>query len=138
MSFAYPENPSPEHKEAALNLFSSLQLLLPCGDCCSHYCSTFQRRDLLEHLESKETFSKWLVGFHNQVNKRLKKPEYSYDQAKAYYLNDEATCAIQSPCGEDHIVQISQTKKSNLFVSSWVVGACVALLLFFMVMARKK
>jgi hypothetical protein len=145
VSFAYPEDPSPEHKEAALNLFSSLQLLLPCGDCCSHYCSTFQRKDLLEHLESKDTFSKWLVKFHNQVNKRLKKPEYSYDQAKAYYLNDEATCAIQSPCGEDHITQTGQplqkateTKKLLVFTSTWVVIACVVVLLFFMVMARKK
>jgi hypothetical protein len=143
VSFAYPEDPSPEHKEAALNLFSSLQLLLPCGDCCSHYCSTFQRKDLFAHLDSKNSFSKWLVEFHNQVNRRLKKAEYSYEQAKAYYLNDEATCAIQSPCGEDHIVQNqlmtdNVTKKNILVTSTWVVGTCVALVLFFLFLARKK
>jgi hypothetical protein len=118
-------------------LFSSLQLLLPCGDCCSHYCSSFQRKDLMEHLESKETFSKWLVGFHNQVNKRLKKSEYSYDQAKSFYLNEDATCAIQSPCGEDHIQQTSQSI-TKVSLRPWAIGACVALLLFFVYMSRKK
>jgi len=137
ISFAFPDDPSPEHKEAALNLFSSLQLLLPCGDCCSHYCSSFQRKDLMEHLESKETFSKWLVGFHNQVNKRLKKSEYSYDQAKSFYLNEDATCAIQSPCGEDHIQQTSQSI-TKVSLRPWAIGACVALLLFFVYMSRKK
>jgi hypothetical protein len=158
VSFSYPEDPSPEHKEAALNLFSSLQLLLPCGDCCSHYCSTFQRKDLFEHLESRESFSRWLVTFHNLVNRRLKKPEYSYDVAKAFYLNDEATCAIQSPCGEDHITQTQESQSSGqplfqkLLVpessalvpkfstqSPLLLGSvCVALLLFLFYIFRNK
>ena len=156
VSFSYPEDPSPEHKEAALNLFSSLQLLLPCGDCCSHYCSTFQRKDLLEHLESRETFSRWLVNFHNLVNKRLKKPEYSYDVAKAFYMNDEATCAIQSPCGEDHISQTQESQQpllQKLLVSGstnslvpkfstqspLLLGTvCVVLLIFLFYILRNK
>jgi hypothetical protein len=137
VSFAFPDDPSPEHKEAALNLFSSLQLLLPCGDCCSHYCSSFQRKDLMEHLHSRETFSKWLVSFHNQVNKRLKKPEYSYEQAKSFFLNDDATCAIQSPCGEDHIQQTAPAKVQNLN-KILIASACVAVLLFFLFLSRKK
>jgi len=155
VSFSYPEDPSPEHKEAALNLFSSLQLLLPCGDCCSHYCSTFQRKDLLEHLESREKFSRWLVNFHNLVNRRLKKAEYSYEEAKAFYLNEEATCAIQSPCGEDHILQTRESEQpllqkifdpeSTSLVSKFstqsplVLGSvCVALLLFLFYIFRNK
>lgn len=166
ISFAFPDEPSEEHKEAALNLFSSLQLLLPCGDCCSHYCSTFQRKELSQHLESKDTFSRWLVNFHNMVNKRLRKPDFSYEQAKQHYLNDEATCAIQSPCGEDHITQLStdgshtanefnskqesrtgsslndphlssKENKESLF-PFWLGLACVSLILFFLFMTRSK
>jgi len=110
ISFSYPDDPSSEHKEAALNLFSSLQLLLPCGECCSHYCSTFQRKDLEEHLESKDLFSKWLVKFHNDVNKRLKKVEYPYEKARDFFLNEDATCDIQSPCGESHVEQIRDSQ----------------------------
>lgn len=113
ISFSYPDDPSPEHKEAALNLFSSLQLLLPCGECCSHYCSTFQRKELEEHLESKNSFSKWLVKFHNDVNKRLKKPEYPYEKARDFFLNEDATCDIQSPCGESHVEQIRDSHVGN-------------------------
>jgi len=142
VSFAYPDEPSEEHKDAALNLFSSLQLLLPCGDCCSHYCSTFQRKDLREHLESRDKFSQWLVNFHNMVNRRLKKPEFSYDDAKKYYLNDEATCAIQSPCGEDHIAQIAlpvEKKEESWLPHNLLLGlACVSLVLFLLFMLRTK
>jgi hypothetical protein len=138
ISFAYPEDPSPEHKEAALNMFSSLQLLLPCGECCSHYCSTFQRSELSSHLHSREAFSKWLVEFHNQVNRRLKKPEYSYEKAKQIFLNDEATCAIQSPCGEDHKLQTLEKSKLET-QNPWILGtACVLLILLIVYIVRKK
>lgn len=157
VSFSYPEDPSPEHKEAALNLFSSLQLLLPCGDCCSHYCSTFQRKELLDHLDSRDSFSRWLVNFHNIVNRRLKKPEYEYETAKSFYLNDDATCAIQSPCGEDHISQTQENQAAPLLQkilgptistsvapkfstqSPLVLGTvCVALVLFLIYVFRSK
>jgi hypothetical protein len=147
ISFSFPEDPSPEHKEAVLQLFSSLQLLLPCGDCCSHYCSTFQRKELETHLESRDTFSKWLVEFHNGVNRRLKKPEYPYEKAKDYFLSDDAVCAIQSPCGDDHKQQLKEAERTNsekpdttpLHTTSplWILFSCVGLLVFLLYMFRK-
>jgi len=34
---------------------------------------------------TKGEFFEWTVKAHNQVNKKLKKPEYTIQQAKAYY-----------------------------------------------------
>jgi hypothetical protein len=97
MSFAYPENPSAEHKQAVLNLFASLKYLLPCGECCAHYCSSYDSDTLKKSLGSKDEFSKWLVDFHNSVNLRLGKPIYEYNDARQYFLSEEASCELQAP-----------------------------------------
>ena len=39
----------------------------------------------LDYLQSKENLSRSMVDFHNIVNKKLNKPEYTYDEAKEYY-----------------------------------------------------
>jgi hypothetical protein len=104
ISFAYPESlPSPEHKQAVLNLFASLKYLLPCGDCCAHYCSSYDSESLKNSLDSRDSFSKWLVNFHNAVNVRLKKPIYEYDQSKQLFLGENALCEVQvkSTCAEE-------------------------------------
>ena len=101
VTFAYPEVPSEEHKDAARNLFRSLKLMLPCGDCCTHYCAGFSLDPVDKHLESREALSRWLVGFHNKVNARLGKPEYAYERAKAEFISDDETCSAQSSCGDD-------------------------------------
>jgi hypothetical protein len=101
VSFAYPEEPTAEHKRAALNLFESLKFLLPCGDCCSHYCTVFDKDAFLRALENRDKFSKWVVDFHNSVNLRLKKPVFSYKDASEKFLTEEAQCEVQEPCSAD-------------------------------------
>ena len=93
VTFAYPDDPTEEHKSAVVKLFESLKLLLPCGDCCSHYCSTFNSKELQAALKNRKTLSKWLFDFHNEVNSRLKKPEAVWEQVEAEYLNDESICS---------------------------------------------
>ncbi len=118
MSFAYPEDPSAEHKQAVLNLFASLKYLLPCGDCCAHYCSSFDSDSLKKSLGSRDDLSKWLVEFHNSVNIRLGKPMYAYDEARQFFLSEEASCEFQPPKVE------SPWKKylSAILISLLVVG----------------
>jgi hypothetical protein len=98
VSFAYPEDPTSEHKNAALNLFDSLKFLLPCGECCSHYCTVLDKNELTRALENRDKFSRWVVDFHNSVNLRLRKPVFSYKEAAQKYLTEEAQCEVQEPC----------------------------------------
>ena len=100
VTFAYPESPSEEHKDAARSLFRSLKLMLPCGDCCTHYCAGFALDPVDKHLESRDALSQWLVAFHNKVNARLGKAQYSYDKAKAEFITDDEFCSAQSTCGD--------------------------------------
>lgn len=100
MTFAYPETPSQENQEAALSLFMSLRHMIPCGDCCGHYCSEIRKSP--PQVQSRDSLSRWLVDLHNSVNARLGKPMHSYEAAKREYLADESQCLLPSePCGID-------------------------------------
>ena len=129
VSFSYPqESPSKEHKQAVLNLFASLRYLLPCGECCSHYCSTFSSESLSKALDSRETFSKWVVDFHNSVNLRLQKPVYKYEDAQAKYLGEDATCEVKSTsCADDRVAVKNDTQWY------WII---LGLIIFVLVILR--
>jgi hypothetical protein len=132
VSFAYPEEPTLEHKTAAFNLFDSLKFLLPCGECCSHYCTVFDKTALQQALESRDKFSRWLVEFHNSVNLRLKKPVVSYKQVSKTYLTEEAQCEIQEPCAaDDPHESLSLSKNSIIPYVVCVLGLFLLLFLFF-------
>jgi hypothetical protein len=98
VSFSYPDNPSKEKRESARELFRSLRFMLPCEECCSHYCAEFDKDPVDAHLESRKQLTMWLVNFHNKVNERLGKSKVSYEEAVALY--DHETCEIET-CGEE-------------------------------------
>lgn len=102
VSFAYPEHPSEVEKKAAKELFNALKYLLPCGDCCTHYCKELENDKVEYYLDSRTTLSKWLVNFHNRVNARLKKPIVNYnDIAKEYLLAmEDETCIKEQHCDD--------------------------------------
>lgn len=131
VTFAYPENPSEAHKDAARHLFTSLKLLLPCGDCCSHYCMEFDKHHFEKHLQSRDLLSKWLVDFHNKVNKRLQKPEETWESAAAIYLNQDDMCTVQTSCNDSH-----ETRFNFFYVI--VALVCVACIAFFVTRRRNK
>ena len=83
ISFYYPDNPTREQRMSAWNFFSSLDNLLPCPQCCEHCKQYLQENPPLVH--NKDILSRWVINFHNAVNRRLGKPEWTYEQAKQKY-----------------------------------------------------
>jgi hypothetical protein len=79
-SFAFPKNPTKEESLAFDNLLNSLKKLVPCPECREHYCNYLE--DSPPPNNDGEKIQKWLVDFHNSVNKRTGKPEISFDAAK--------------------------------------------------------
>ena len=111
VSFAYPETPTSEQQDAALQLFLSLRHMIPCGDCCGHYCSEIQRSP--PRVESREALSRWLVDIHNRVNARLGKPQYPYAAALAEYTAEASQCLLPTePCSTDRQAPASGPRKT--------------------------
>lgn len=56
---------------------------LPCPSCSTHSKEYLQKIDMTK-IQTKEDLKLMLMTFHNSVNKRLRKPDFSYQQ-----LNDK-------------------------------------------------
>jgi hypothetical protein len=143
MTFAFPDLPSESEKEAAIALFESLRHLIPCGECCGHYCSELARDPVRPHVHSRTSLSRWLVSLHNKVNARLGKPVYAYDDAAREYLSEDSQCVMPSaPCGVNDNDTPRQLEKNTTGKSAVVGGVAIAaacvLVLLALVFAGKR
>lgn len=105
ISFKYPvSDASKIQREAFYSLLSGLGYVLPCESCRAHL------REYLNdpgtgitgpdssHLDTRESISRWMVGFHNDVNTRIGKPVMTYAAVEELYRNVENACPM-SPSG---------------------------------------
>lgn len=93
-SMEYPENPSPDDKLAARALFRSLTKMLPCDDCCRHYCQEIRESPVEDHLSSREELVDWVLQLHNRVNSRLGKAPITKQQLLVKY--EDAGCNVDN------------------------------------------
>ncbi|AII17200.1 putative ERV/ALR sulphydryl oxidase [Aureococcus anophagefferens virus] len=78
---------SKEDREIYRKLFCKwVMIIIPCPPCQKHYKERIERIPI--NLSSREKLSRWLVNLHNDVNKELKKPRFSYEKALLRYRNN--------------------------------------------------
>ncbi|KAH6890969.1 ERV/ALR sulfhydryl oxidase domain-containing protein [Thelonectria olida] len=70
----YPENPSNGQKSDLLSFVSLFSKLYPCWVCAEDF-QGYLKRDAPK-VGSRDEFGKWLCGAHNDVNRKLGKPEF--------------------------------------------------------------
>lgn len=88
VSFTYPNAPNDEQRSNAFNFLKSVSQMLPCKRCreeWTEYISKHLSHPDSDHLESKASFSRFLVDGHNFVNRRLQKREVSYEEARELF-----------------------------------------------------
>ena len=117
ITFNYPNHPTPKEKQQTRQFFHLLKYVLPCERCRQHYTEGIEKIMPIEpHLKNQETLSRWLVRFHNTVNKRLGKPIMSYDSVREKYQAMQGKCQIHeiSTCQKpEHSTAVSTTKNNN-------------------------
>ena len=80
VTLGYSPNPSKEEQAAVIQFFRSLEFVIPCPICRSHY-SKFLKDDPVEnHVNSRDALIKWLFDVHNNVNMQLNKPVLTWEQ----------------------------------------------------------
>ena len=85
LTFNYPKEPTEKDKQIYVSFFKSLENILPCEKCAYHYKRHLEEYPIEEALETRETMVQWLISVHNEVNKELGKPLYTYDQVIEEY-----------------------------------------------------
>jgi hypothetical protein len=95
MSFNYPVNPTPEDKEHYMKFILNLKYVLPCGKCRKNLRKNLKRLPLtMSHMQSRETFSKYVYHLHELINKMLGKTSgLSYADVRERYEHFRARCA---------------------------------------------
>ncbi|GFG35954.1 hypothetical protein Cfor_10199 [Coptotermes formosanus] len=74
MAAYYPDKPTPEERSDMANFFTTFSKFYPCHECA---------KDLQEQLkltppvtDSQHALSQWLCRVHNNINRRIGKPEF--------------------------------------------------------------
>ncbi|PPQ79159.1 hypothetical protein CVT25_002787 [Psilocybe cyanescens] len=102
MTLRYPEHPTPDEREALSSYFHLSSRLYPCGECAAEFQQLLKK--LPPQTASRRSASLWLCAVHNQVNARLKKPDFD-----CAHLSDEYDCG----CGDEPVVEKSQPEKDD-------------------------
>ena len=94
IGFSYPEaTPTMEEKESMYKFLVHTGEVLPCRRCRRHYAA-FVRTHLSDPycavLADRESLSRFLVDLHNDVNRRLGRPEMSFERVRALYEGSDA------------------------------------------------
>ena len=99
MSFNYPVKPTPEDKNHYKDFIYNLRYVLPCKYCRINLTSNLKQKPLqMCHMESRETFSRYIYELHELVNKMLKKQSnLSYCDVRERYEHFRSRCTEEKP-----------------------------------------
>ena len=94
MSFNYPINPRKCDKINYRNFVLQLVYILPCKYCRLNLEKNFKVMPLkMCHMESRETFSRYIYDLHEYINKMLNKTSgLSYEEVQERYEHFRARC----------------------------------------------
>lgn len=76
-----------KEKNNIIKIISDICTNLPCPQCASH-ASNFIRRYKMKNIKNKDELIKYIFLMHNNVNKRLKKKSYNFDDIEIYNSYD--------------------------------------------------
>ena len=71
---SYPRCPSLQEREEYAVFFHSLQWILPCRKCRSHYQQWLTLCPVVPFLRNRTCLQKWLLWLDNYIRQRLEKP----------------------------------------------------------------
>ena len=94
LSFNYKINPTAEDKKHYRDFILSLQYILPCGKCRENLKHNLKKLPLTdEHLENRDTFSRYIYTLHEVVNTMLnKKSNLTYEDVRDRFENFRSQC----------------------------------------------
>ncbi|KAF8190839.1 ERV/ALR sulfhydryl oxidase domain-containing protein [Pholiota molesta] len=88
----YPEHPTQDERDALSSYFYLSSRLYPCGECAAEFQQLLAK--FPPQTSSRKAASLWLCAVHNEVNKRLHKPDFD-----CAHLSDEYDCG----CGDEPV-----------------------------------
>jgi hypothetical protein len=115
ISFNYPVHPTAEQKKQYRDYILSLQNVLPCGACRKNLKTNLKQMPLnMNHMASRDTFSRYIYNLHELVNKMLKKnSNLSYCDVRERYEHFRSRCTDSKPQVFSNFVKIDKKEKEK-------------------------
>jgi len=85
VALGYPQEPAYSDKKAMKEFFESLQHLIPCPICRTHYVSHMTKLPIGPSLDNRKDLFRWTIDLHNDVNEMLGKRKYTETEVIQYY-----------------------------------------------------
>ena len=79
----FPEKPTESERQTLESFFQLFGRLYPCGDCARHFRGILKKYP--PQTGSRNSAAGWLCFAHNQVNKRLQKPDFDCNKIGDFY-----------------------------------------------------
>jgi hypothetical protein len=83
-----------QDSKAYISFIHRLKDSFPCEVCKRHFAEYLERNPIEEYLHVDKGMFIWSWKFHNSVNRRLGKPEMSYEVAERMYTGPNDNCNL--------------------------------------------
>lgn len=123
----YPEEPSDQMKDIFRREIEDLEFKLPCSECQSHCKKNLCQLPLLDSdLSSRVSLIRWMIKFHNIINKMLNKP-VRHETEMILYHELLSGCFLSDTSLElkkkltDKLKKIVQIKEDTVYFDSKIL-----------------
>ncbi|AUF82328.1 Erv1/Alr family protein [Tetraselmis virus 1] len=133
IAMGYPINPTPSQKKAYKDFYMSLKVVLPCIKCATGYTNIVNKHPIDDALNNPSDLFLWTVVVHNEVSKKLGKPDMTPDYVRSEYVYGDKP--DQLPSWEENIANRNAVSKVNKKEYLIRVACAAAVLLFVAIVA---
>lgn len=90
MAATYPEEPSTKQQSDLKQFIKLFGSFYPCWHCGEDFQAYMQKSEPI--TTSQDSFGKWLCDAHNEVNRKLGKPEFNCNLWKRRWVDGGDDC----------------------------------------------
>jgi hypothetical protein len=133
LSFSISDNSREKDRKKFIEFLQSLRTLLPCEDCRLHFAEYLD-----EHNPQKaENLAVWTFDFHNAVNQRLGKPQFSFEDVSKVYESSNSHCDMKCASASGSRKSRQETMDFGM-LALLIVILCVSTSLVFLMKRHTK
>lgn len=85
IAFTYPEHPNAITKKKYYDFFMNLPIFLPAEPVSSEFEKLLDAYPVSSYLDTRNHLIRWTHFIHNAINRKLEKPQMTYDDFYATY-----------------------------------------------------
>ena len=135
VTLSYPTNPTPQVRQNFRTFITSMQSVLPCEMCRTHFKQWIDDNPLDVALTNRDELVKWGFNAHNAVNERNGKPRLDWLEFTRLYYS--ATPPIMR-CNKCPVRKSTDVGRVVGVMFSIIVVLCIGGSVAYVILKRKK